>query len=275
MTGAWSEKAIAEAKRYGRVHEAALVDGRRTTTASRARPRSAGRSGRSTRTSPRTTPSSARSGRASRRRPRASGSPATRRATSSRGRSTSRRYGVLYAGAQKNIGPAGVTLRDRATDLRRAPVRELPTMLRYAHAREGGLALQHAADLRHLRDGARVPVDPAAGRARGDGAAEPREGAGCSTTRSTAHDFYAAHARRGQPLADERHLPHAEHGARRALREGGARRRASSGSRATARWAACARASTTRSRGGLRGARQLHEGLRREERLTPGRSSRR
>ena len=31
-------------------------------------------------------------------------------ATSSPGRSTSRRYGLIYAGAQKNIGPAGLTI---------------------------------------------------------------------------------------------------------------------------------------------------------------------
>ena len=50
------------------------------------------------------------------------------------------RYGVLYAGAQKNLGPAGVTLVVVRRDLLDAPVRELPTMLRYAtHAGQGSL----------------------------------------------------------------------------------------------------------------------------------------
>jgi phosphoserine aminotransferase len=43
-----------------------------------------------------------------------------------------RPYGVLYAGAQKNLGPAGVTLVVVRRDLLERPVRDLPTMLRYA-----------------------------------------------------------------------------------------------------------------------------------------------
>jgi phosphoserine aminotransferase len=47
------------------------------------------------------------------------------------------RYGVLYAGAQKNIGPAGVTLVVIRRDLLERVARELPTMLRYAtHAKD-------------------------------------------------------------------------------------------------------------------------------------------
>ena len=38
----------------------------------------------------------------------------TCRRTSCRGRSTSRKFGLIYAGAQKNIGPAGLTHRHRA-----------------------------------------------------------------------------------------------------------------------------------------------------------------
>ncbi len=50
------------------------------------------------------------------------------------------RYGVLYAGAQKNIGPAGVTLVLVRRDLLDLPARELPTMLRYAtHAKASSL----------------------------------------------------------------------------------------------------------------------------------------
>ena len=50
------------------------------------------------------------------------------------------KYGVLYAGAQKNFGPAGVTLVAIREDLLEPPVRELPTMLRYrTHAEQGSL----------------------------------------------------------------------------------------------------------------------------------------
>jgi phosphoserine aminotransferase len=50
------------------------------------------------------------------------------------------RYGVIYAGAQKNLGPSGVTLVVIREDLLEPPVRELPTMLRYrVHAEQGSL----------------------------------------------------------------------------------------------------------------------------------------
>ena len=48
------------------------------------------------------------------------------------------RYGVYYAGAQKNLGPSGVTLVVIRRDLLERKERELPTMLRYAtHAEQG------------------------------------------------------------------------------------------------------------------------------------------
>jgi phosphoserine aminotransferase len=51
-----------------------------------------------------------------------------------------KRYGVIYAGAQKNLGPSGVTLVVMRRDLVERRARELPTMLRYdTHAKEGSL----------------------------------------------------------------------------------------------------------------------------------------
>jgi phosphoserine aminotransferase len=41
------------------------------------------------------------------------------------------RYGLIYAGAQKNLGPSGVTLVIARRDLVAAPVRDLPPLLRY------------------------------------------------------------------------------------------------------------------------------------------------
>ena len=48
------------------------------------------------------------------------------------------RYGLLYAGAQKNLGPSGVVLVVVRGDLVERPVRELPSMLRYATSAESG-----------------------------------------------------------------------------------------------------------------------------------------
>jgi phosphoserine aminotransferase len=49
-----------------------------------------------------------------------------------------RRYGLIYAGAQKNFGPAGLTLLILRRDLLDESVRDLPTMLRYkTHAKDG------------------------------------------------------------------------------------------------------------------------------------------
>lgn len=49
------------------------------------------------------------------------------------------RYGLIYAGAQKNLGPSGITLLIARKDLIEEPVRELPTMMRYGlHAENEG-----------------------------------------------------------------------------------------------------------------------------------------
>lgn len=42
------------------------------------------------------------------------------------------KYGLIYAGAQKNLGPAGMAVVIVREDLLEKPARELPTMLRYA-----------------------------------------------------------------------------------------------------------------------------------------------
>ncbi|MFK7759620.1 MAG: 3-phosphoserine/phosphohydroxythreonine transaminase [Phycisphaerales bacterium] len=41
------------------------------------------------------------------------------------------KYGLIYAGAQKNLGPSGITLLIARKDLIEEPVRELPKMMRY------------------------------------------------------------------------------------------------------------------------------------------------
>lgn len=50
------------------------------------------------------------------------------------------KFAMIYAGAQKNLGPAGVTLAIIRDDLVRRKYREVPTMLKYStHADEGSL----------------------------------------------------------------------------------------------------------------------------------------
>ena len=49
------------------------------------------------------------------------------------------KYGLIYAGAQKNLGPAGVTLLIAKKDLIAEPVRRLPDMMKFAnHAQKEG-----------------------------------------------------------------------------------------------------------------------------------------
>jgi phosphoserine aminotransferase len=50
------------------------------------------------------------------------------------------KYGVIYAGAQKNLGPSGVTLVIIREDLLARPAKSLPTMLNYAvHVENGSM----------------------------------------------------------------------------------------------------------------------------------------
>jgi phosphoserine aminotransferase len=60
------------------------------------------------------------------------------------------KHGLVYAGAQKNLGPAGVTIVMVRRDLLARVPANLPAMLDYRLLAEN-VALQHAADLCHLR----------------------------------------------------------------------------------------------------------------------------
>jgi len=139
VTGAWSEKAVAEAKRYGRVHEAAssaATNHDRIPRASELRwseaPAYAHFTSNNTIFGTQW---------ASEPTPPAGVWLACDASSDVFSRPLDvTRYGVLYAGAQKNIGPAGVTLVVIRRDLASLSVRELPTMLRYGtHAKERSL----------------------------------------------------------------------------------------------------------------------------------------
>ena len=60
------------------------------------------------------------------------------------------RFGLIYAGAQKNLGPSGVTLVIIREDLLARSPASLPTMLSYKVHGGEQLAVQHAQHLRRL-----------------------------------------------------------------------------------------------------------------------------
>ena len=131
VTGAWAKKAFKEAKIFGDARCHRQQRGRdvllhpRLLRPGRCRPMP------TTSTSARTTPSTARSSTRCRT-PRARTSWPTCRRASCPSRWTSRRYGVMYGGAQKNIGPAGVVISIIREDLITDDVLEgTPTMLKW------------------------------------------------------------------------------------------------------------------------------------------------
>ena len=107
-TGDWAKRSIAEAEHFCRVNVAASGEAERLHRDPAAATSGGSTPRRRTSTSAPTRRSSASSTTGRRTPARCRWSPTCRR-TSCRGRSTSARYGLIYAGAQKNIGPAGLT----------------------------------------------------------------------------------------------------------------------------------------------------------------------
>ncbi len=149
----------------------------------RSRRRSGRRRARPTCTTRRTRPSAASSFPTSRT-PAPCRSSRTCPPASCRARSTWRDSALIYAGAQKNIGPSGITVVIVRDDLLRRRARGHAVGPRLPRRGRGRLDAQHAADVRLVRGGPRVPVAQARGRARRDGAAQPGQGARCSMRRS-------------------------------------------------------------------------------------------
>ena len=158
------------------------------------------------------------------------------------------RLGLLYAGAQKNLGPAGVTLVVVRRDLlERVPGRPAGAARLPPHGREP-LALQHAAHLRDLRrrPRARVAARARAGSARSASATRRRPRS--STRRSTAATASTA----GTPSPASRSRMNVTFRLRDEELEKAflkqAQAEGSTASRGTARSAGCARRSTTPAR---------------------------
>ncbi len=134
------------------------------------------------------------------------------------------KYGILFACAQKNAGPAGVTIVIIRDDLVEQSPADLPSMVNYKVLAEGKSLLEHPAELRHLH-----------GQAGHRLAAQRRSAAWRRWPRSTAarpqllydvidqlRRLLRGPRRAGQPLDHERDLPPAR---RRAWRSRSSSRR--------------------------------------------------
>ena len=122
------------------------------------------------------------------------------------------KYGLIYAGAQKNLGPSGVVLVIIRKDLVEAGPKTLPTMLQYrTHAAEKSL-YNTPPTFGDLPDGRGVQVDQGAGRAGGDGGAQREQGQAALRLHRPER-LLPRHGAAGQPVAHERLLPRADRGA--------------------------------------------------------------
>jgi phosphoserine aminotransferase len=79
------------------------------------------------------------------------------------------KYALIYAGAQKNMGPSGVTLVIVRDDLLQAHSREPGDDARLSYSRREQVALQHAKHVGHLHHGPRLQMATGPGRPRGNG----------------------------------------------------------------------------------------------------------
>ena len=86
------------------------------------------------------------------------------------------KYGLIYAGAQKNMGPSGLTIVIVRDDLIGHALPIMPVGVRLQDAGRQRLDVQHAAHLCDLHRRAGVQVDRGARRPAGDGSAQPQEG---------------------------------------------------------------------------------------------------
>ena len=157
-----------------------------------------------------------------------------------------KQFGLIFAGAQKNLGPSGVTVVIIRRDLAERGNDKIAKILAIPHAHQGKVALSHAADLSRFTSsdwcwsGSKREGGVAAIEKRNDAKAKLLYDA------IDASGLLHVPGREGVALEDERRVPRG--GRRRSDREEireGSRGGGSSASRATARSAGCARRSTT------------------------------
>ncbi len=184
-TGEWAKKAIKAARGFADVNVAASAEDRSFTLRAGAVGLAADATTPRTCTTPPTRPSAASSS-AGCPRPATCRWSATCRPTSCPGRSRCSRYGLIYAGAQKNIGPAGLTIVIVRDDLIGLGDADAAGDARLRHPRQGRLDVQHPAHVRdlHRRTGLPAAAGRPAGWPRPSSATSPRPR--CCTTISTA-----------------------------------------------------------------------------------------
>ena len=105
-------------------------------------------------------------------------------------RSTSRKYGVIYGGAQKNIGPAGLTIVIVRDDLLDRALPITPSAFHWKEQAEADSMLNTPPTYAIYIAGLVFEWLLAQGGLAGDRAGEHRQGRSCSTTTSTGTEFY-------------------------------------------------------------------------------------
>ncbi len=129
------------------------------------------------------------------------------------------KYGLIYAGAQKNLGPSGVTLVIIREDLLARSSKSLHTMLNYAVHAENGSMYNTPPCFGIYLMGLVMKWAPGRRRSRGDRRAQRAQGRE-ALRRDRSHRLLQGDGRQGEPLEHEHHLPPAERGAGRRVREG-------------------------------------------------------
>ncbi len=130
------------------------------------------------------------------------------------------RFGVIYAGAQKNIGPAGLVLVIVRRDLLGRARPAHAGRARLDAAGQERLDVQHAADLFQLPRRAGVPVAEGPGRTRRHGRAQPAQG-GDAVRLHRRQRLLREPGGEGLALVDERAVHGCRCRAREALRRRG------------------------------------------------------
>ena len=129
------------------------------------------------------------------------------------------RYGLIYAGAQKNLGPSGVTLVIIREDLLSRSSKSLPTMLNYAVHVENGSMYNTPPCFGIYLMGLVVKWAHRAGRIDSDGGAQRAQGEQ-AVCRNRSHRLLSRHGRQGLAVDDERDVPAAERGPGKGFRQG-------------------------------------------------------
>ncbi len=137
------------------------------------------------------------------------------------------KYGILFACAQKNAGPAGVTIVIIRDDLVAAFAGRPAFDGQLQGVGRGQVVVEHPAHVRRLHGQAGDRLAHQRDRRTGqDGRNQPAEGQAALRRDRSVGGFLSGACRAGEPVGDERRLPPGQSGPRRAVCEAGGRARA-------------------------------------------------